>query len=75
MIAIVAICTQEAVNDHLGELASVKDEKFDVAVVFTQFSSEDEDYFRNSWEDFRLQAAQDYPNVTVRFPWDKEEKK
>lgn len=68
-------CTQEAVNDHLGELASVKDEKFDVAVVFTQFSSEDEDYFRNSWEDFRLQAAQDYPNVTVRFPWDKEEKK
>ena len=65
-------CTQQAVDDHLGEFYSCRDETFDLIVVFEHFDAEDADYFRDSWDDFRLQAAQDYPTMTIHYPWDEE---
>ena len=65
-------CTQEAVNDHLGEFASAANEQFDVSIVFEKFEADDTEYFRSSWEDYRLEAAQNYPTVTLHYPWDQE---
>ena len=65
-------CTQEAVNDHLGEFASAMNEEFDVSIVFEKFEADDTEYFRSSWEDYRLEAAQNYPTVTLHYPWDQE---
>ena len=63
-------CTQQAVDDHLGEFYSARDEQFDVSIVFLNFAEEDYDFFVSSWEDFRIQAAQDYPTITIHYPWD-----
>ncbi len=63
-------CTQQAIDDHLGEFSSAKDEVFTVSVEFSHFDAADADFFRNSYEEFRMQAAQDYANVTVIYPWD-----
>lgn len=64
-------CTQEAVDDHLGEFGSAPDGQFIVRVIFTEFADED-DFFRLSWEDLRLQAAQEYPGIEIQYPWDEE---
>ena len=65
-------CTQQAVDDHLGEFYSARDERFDVEILFDRFEAKDKDFFQDSWEDFRIQAAQDYPSITIHFPWDKD---
>ena len=65
-------CTQEAVNDHLGEFGSCRDEHFEIRIIFQHFDAEDTDFFRQSWEDYRMQARQDFQNITVRYPWDEE---
>lgn len=64
-------CTQQAVDDHLGEFYSARDGQFEVLVTFVSFEDED-GFFRDSWEDFRVLAAQVYPNLTFRFSWDEE---
>ena len=65
-------CTQQAVDDHLGEFYSARDEWFRIRIVFERFDAEDADFFRDSWEDFRVQAAQDYPTIAIGYPWDGE---
>lgn len=64
-------CTQQAVDDHLGEFYSARDGYFIIRVKFIQFEDED-GFFRDSWESFRIQAAQDYSNLTIQYPWDEE---
>ncbi len=63
-------CTQEALKDHLGELASAKDESFDVNIIFDKTCDE---FVKESYEDFRINAKKRYPNVTISYPWDNEE--
>ncbi len=65
-------CTQASVGDHLGEFASASDGKFIVQLVFDEFADDEDQFFRESWEDMRYQAAQDYPNVEIQYPWDEE---
>lgn len=60
-------CTQEAINDHLGELASARDEQFDVNV---RFDNPCDAYSEESYEQFRAEAKDAYPNVTINYPWD-----
>lgn len=64
-------CTQQAVDDHLGEFYSARDGSFTIRVKFIRFEDED-GFFMDSWETFRIQAAQEYPNLTIRYPWDEE---
>ena len=64
-------CTQQAVDDHLGEFYSARDGHFIVKIAFLSFE-DDDGFFRDSWEDFRLQAAQDYVNIEIQYPWDEE---
>ena len=66
-------CTQVAIGDHLGELYSARDGEFAVSIVFESFEDDEDGFFRESYEDFRLMAAQDYPNVTIHLPFDEEE--
>lgn len=66
-------CTQMSINDHLGEFYSAREGRFAVSILFQSFEDTDDGYFRDSWESYRIQAAQDYPNVTVFYPWDEEE--
>lgn len=63
-------CTQQAVDDHLGEFYSARDGQFEVRIRFDSFEDGEDGFFRDSWEDFRLQAAQDYGNIEILFPWD-----
>ena len=63
-------CTQEALGDHLGELASARDGEFDVNIEFTEPC---DDYARESYEKFRDDAAGKYENVSIHYPWDEEE--
>lgn len=65
-------CTQQAVDDHLGEFYSAKDGRFAVRVLFRSFEDDADGFFRDSWEDFRVQAANDYSNIEIRYPWDGE---
>lgn len=65
-------CTQESVNDHLGEFCSARDERFTVRIVFLSFEDGSDGYFRDAWEDYRVQADQDYPTVEIQYPWDEE---
>jgi hypothetical protein len=60
-------CTQESIGDHLGELATAKDEQFDVAVVFVNSCNP---YAEESYEQFRDEAATKYGNVDIHYPWD-----
>ena len=63
-------CTQEAVNDHLGELYSARDEVFDVKLTFKDALPEaGAEFFRTSWESYRDKAAESYPNVRLLLPW------
>ena len=64
--------TQQGVEDHLGEFCSARDEQFTVYVIFTSFEDNEEGFFRNSWEEFRIRAAQDYPTIEIVYPWDEE---
>lgn len=63
-------CTQEALRDHLGELASARDGEFDVNIEFTEPC---DDYARESYEKFRDDATGKYENVSIHYPWDEEE--
>lgn len=65
-------CTQQAVDDHLGEMYSARDCRFTVQILFRQFEDDEDGFFRDSWEDFRTQAANDYCNIEIRYPWDEE---
>ena len=58
-------------DDHLGEFYSARDGHFIVKIAFLSFE-DDDGFFRDSWEDFRLQAAQDYVNIEIQYPWDEE---
>ena len=61
-------CTQESLNDHLGELASAGDEEFDVRIVFGKKCN-----CKQSYINFKDLAAAKFGNVNIYFPWDKEE--
>ena len=65
-------CTQEAISDHLGEFASAKGGQFNVDVKFEKPCSE---AGKASYEDFRAQIESNdkYDNITITYPWDKEE--
>ena len=63
-------CTQQAIDDHLGEFYSARDEEFIVKVEFTHFNDDEDGFFHDSYEEFRMQASQDYPSVTLLYPWD-----
>ena len=63
-------CTQQAIDDHLGEFYSARDEEFIVKVEFTHFNDDEDGFFHDSYEEFRIQASQDYPSVTLLYPWD-----
>ena len=65
-------CTQQAVDDHLGEFYSARDGRFIVRVLFRRFEDDTDGFFRDSWEDFRIQAAGDYENIEIQYPWDEE---
>ena len=65
-------CTQQAVDDHLGEFYSARDGRYVVRVLFRHFEEEREGYFHDSWETFRVMAANDYPNIEIQYPWDGE---
>ncbi|MBQ8307143.1 MAG: hypothetical protein IJX90_13110 [Blautia sp.] len=67
------LCTQSSIGDHLGELYSARDGQFAVSIVFESFEDDEDGFFRESYEDFRMMAAQDYPNVTIHLPFDEEE--
>lgn len=66
------ICTQLTVDDHLGEFYSARDGQFVARIIFEKFEAEDVGFFRDSWEDYRVQAANDYPNINIVYPWDGE---
>lgn len=66
-------CTQQAVDDHLGEFYSARDGHFIVRVLFLHFEDNADGFFRDSWEDFRVRAANDYGNIEIQYPWDEEE--
>lgn len=63
-------CTQHALEDHLGELASAKDGQFDVSI---KFDSPCDDFAKESYEEFRDDAKKHYRNVSIQYPWDEEE--
>lgn len=65
-------CTQQAVDDHLGEFYSARDVHFIVRVLFRRFEDDADGFFRDSWEDFRVRAANDYGNIELQYPWDEE---
>ena len=65
-------CTQDSVNDHLGEFCSAPEGRFTVRILFMHFDAEDPDFFHDSWEDFRTEAANSSPNIDLVFPWDEE---
>lgn len=60
-------CTQEAINDHLGEFKCIPDEMFNVSIVFKQ---ECDDFAKESYEQFRDIAAGEYDNIDILYPWD-----
>lgn len=62
-------CTQVAIGDHLGEFASAKDEKF---VVNVKFDKPCDEYAKESYEQFRDEAANKYDNIEIKYPWDEE---
>lgn len=64
------LCTQEAISDHLSELGSAKDDEFDVVIIFI---SPCDDFAVNSYEQFRDDSAAEYINISICYPWDKEE--
>ena len=65
-------CTQDAISDHLGEFASAKGGNFNIEVKFDSPCSPES---KASYEDFRKQIEGDskYDNITITYPWDKEE--
>lgn len=64
-------CTQEAINDHLGELYSARDEHFEVIIIFGSFDDNDDDFFAKSWESFKATAEKEYTNITVIYDQEK----
>ena len=63
-------CTQEALSDHLGELASAKDGEFDVNI---EFDLPCDDFAKKTYEQFRLEVKDIYYNVMINYPWDEED--
>lgn len=63
-------CTQEALRDHLGELASARDGEFDVNI---EFNEPCDDFAKTSYEKFKDYAQAAYANVNIHYPWDEEE--
>ena len=63
-------CTQISVNDHLGEFGSAPEGKFAIDIRFRQFEDTEDEFFRKSWDEFRIQAMKDYHNITIVYPWD-----
>lgn len=63
-------CTTEALKDHMGELATAKDIE---SIMKIDFNSPCDEYAKDVYEDFRDEAAKNYPNVHIVYPWDKGE--
>ena len=63
-------CTKEALNVHLGKLTSVRDGQFDVSV---NFDNPCDNYSRELYEQFRTEAKESYPHVTINYPWNDED--
>ena len=61
-------CTQESINDHLGEFKCIPDEVFDVKIVFKKDCN---DFAKESYEQFRDICAGEYENIDIYYPWDK----
>lgn len=69
-------CTQEAVKDHVGELASAKNGDFVVDLSFDTACSKTAEgkyeEFRDSLYKKDEYGNNPYENVQLKFPWDKE---
>ena len=63
-------CTQQAIEDHLGEFYSARDEQFTMKLEFISFGAGDADFFRDSYDSFRKEMAERYPSITILCPWD-----
>ncbi len=63
-------CTQQAIEDHLGEFYSAREGSFVFEVEFTDSEGDDVAFFQESYDDFRIEMAQTYTNVSIRYPWD-----
>lgn len=68
--AFAPMCTQEALKDHIGELATAKDGNFELDV---KFNSACDDFSRDKYEAFRDQIESDdkYANIQINYPWDR----
>ncbi len=61
-------CTQESINDHLGEFLCIPDETFVVSIVFKKDCDE---FAKESYEQFRDVTAGEYDNIEIMYSWDK----
>lgn len=60
-------CTQVAIHDHLRVLASAPKENFVVQIVFNVDCAI---YAKLSYEKFRIECTNEYPNINVIYSWD-----
>lgn len=61
-------CTQAALGDHIGELASAKDEKFD---VYIKFNKECDNDSIKSYDQFDSKMYDKYGDqIIIHYPWD-----
>ncbi len=69
-------CTQEAITDHIGELASAPDAHFETKINFNGECSEETKASYNDYRDHMENARDDqtgklkYANVSIHYPWD-----
>lgn len=63
-------CTQEALSDHVGELATAKNGN---CVLNVKFDKPCDEFAIESYNDFRREIAADpkYSNVEITYPWDR----
>ena len=59
-------CTQNALKDHIGEMASAKGENFDMHVIFEKPCDE---HAMDSYMDFKSRMATMFPNVNLEYHW------
>lgn len=64
------MCTQEALKDHIGELATAKDGDFEMDVKFNSPCDEFAQQKYNSFRD-QIEADDKYSNIQISYPWDR----
>lgn len=56
----------------MGQLYSARDGEFDVNIHFIGLNADKPEHFLVSYEEYRIKAEQDYPNITIHYPWDEQ---